>query len=269
MNTNVSDMKQPWRGFWQVINDDAGVDIEPFNRTTLAVRPSAGYTIYSAHYFMEIRTLGKRPVPKSGWIPSDEEMIEAFPLVYSIGGRCSWRKSNEGWTGKHEIRLAHDPGIERNSFSRRFEVKGNREAFVQSNRDLEPREESWRQLSGPGTTPLSGAWKTESDFEDWLMIATSAHYGVMRAGKNRPKLLGDGESIEKEETLALCKQFGSNFGARIETSETFENWPFTGNVMGYETRKHETFRISDVSINQFTLSIPPLEFSVQWERLDE
>ena len=259
-------MDKPWCGFWQLLTDDTGLEIVPFNRTSLAVRPSIGYTVYSENHFIEIRILGKRAVPASGWAPSDEEIIAAFPLEYSVGGWCSWTESGDGWTAKHRVDMARDPRLEGESFHRTMKFEEVHGVSVRSVKNAGLTEEKWRKLSGPGTTPLSGAWKVDREKERWMSIVTSAHYGVMRAGINRPKVPSRGDEYSDEEILTLCKECRSNAGARIETQETFENWPFVGTINGYETRKHETFRISNVKEDRFTISIPPMTFSEEWTR---
>ena len=260
-------MDKPWCGFWQILTDDTGLEIVPFNRTSLAVRPLIGYLVYSENHFIEIRILGKRAVPASGWAPSDEEMIAAFPLEYSVGGWCSWTESDDGWDAEHRIDMARDPRLEGESFHRTMKFEGNHGVFVSSIKNEGSTEEKWRKLSGPGTTPLSGAWKVESEKERWMSIVTSAHYGVMRASINRPKVPSQGDEFNDAEILALCKECGLNAGARIETPETFENWPFVATFHGYETRKHDTFRISNVKEDRFTITIPPSSFSEEWTRL--
>ena len=260
-------MDIPWCGFWQLLTDDTGLEIVPFNRTSLAVRPLIGYTVYSENHFIEIRILGKRVVPASGYAPSDEEIIAAFPLEYSVGGWCSWTESDDGWAAEHRIDMARDPRLEGKSFNRTMKFKEVHGVSVRSVKNAELTEEKWRKLSGPGMTPLSGAWKVESETERWMSIVTSAHYGVMRAGINRSKVPSQGDEFNDAEILALCKECGSNAGARIETPETFENWPFVATNHGYETRKHDTFKISNVKEDRFTISIPPSSFSEEWTRL--
>ena len=127
-------------------------------------------------------------------------------------------------------------------------------------------EENWRKLSGEGTTPLAGAWETKSEHEHWMSIVTSAHYGVIQAGTGRPTAPSEGDEYSDAEIVSMWERFGANAGARIETPQTFEHWPFLGgNAPGYEARKHPTFRVSDVNGDRHMLSIPPYVPSDQAE----
>ncbi len=249
-------MKQPWNGFWQMLTDDEDVDFVPLRDTTVAIRSAAGFSVYTGDHFIELLTQGKCQPPAT-WPPTEAEAVEMYPHFYAIGGSCSWTELEEGWLAEHNIEMASDPRIEGISLSYTVNFQDNHCLCKRAFPDGKIVEENWRKLSGAGDTPLAGAWESEDKHGRWMSLVTQGHYGVMRAGTERPRAPSQGVSFSDTEIYKLFNEFGVNVGARLETPSTFDNWPFLSQVPGYETRKHESFHIKFVDENRLIMSIPP------------
>ena len=261
-------MTRPWCGFWQLLGDDSGVDIVEHDKTTIAVRPSIGYSIYSESHFIEIRVSGKRQLPSSSDGYTDAEKAGLFRLFQATAGRCSWRESADGWTAEHAITMASDPRNEGSQLQYEMSFRGDRSTGRRALPEGGYADESWRRLSGASTTRLGGAWGINTAQQRWMSIATDAHYGVVRAGTDRPGSPSRADGYSDAEIASMWERFGANAGARIETDQTFEHWPFIGgNDPGYEARKHPTFRVSDVGEDRYTLAIPPFVSGEEWTKL--
>jgi hypothetical protein len=65
-------MANPWEGFWQILSDSEDEDVVPFKNTTIAVRKTLGFVVFTRRHFMEISVIGKRPVV-AGYPPTELE----------------------------------------------------------------------------------------------------------------------------------------------------------------------------------------------------
>jgi len=256
----------PWYGFWQLVTDEPE-DIIPHNKTTIAQRPHIGFSLYTENHFIEVRSLGLRQLLKAAE-PDEAETISYFNLLHVCAGRCMWKQSGTEWQAEHHLTDAHDPRMEGIKLLHRFKFDGDECACIRQMPDGGEVIETWRRLSGKGMSPLAGAWQSDDpEFGRWFYLVTAGHYGVIRNSPDRLKKAA-GETYSSDETMAIFRDFGFNVSARLETSQTFDHWPFMSQIPGYETRKHQTFQIISASEDAFSAAIPPHIPAQTWERLD-
>jgi hypothetical protein len=235
-------MTNPWEGFWQVVYDDPRDEIVPRDElyTTISLRRS-GFSVYAGGRFLHIRAeSGRRP--PSGWPPTDAERIAWARTASSAAGTCAWRSVDGGWVGEHEISMAPDPRDTGSSSTLRATIDGT-QADVVIESGGAPTRETWRRLSGPGSSPLAGAWGATGERDRWMFLVTEGHYGVVRQDLER-RMPAAGEALGDDELLRISDGFGSNAGAIVVTATSFDNHPFlSSNAAGYEALKHPTFKI--------------------------
>lgn len=242
-------------GCWQVLYDDPEVEVVPVANTTLAIRPF-GLVLYSGSSFIHIRVpKGRRP---QGWPPSPSAMVEYFRGSTAAGGWAGWQETRSGWIVEHRIEMAPDPRLEGTRVTYEVAITGDRAEVHLLGAGRDDAVERWRRLSGPGISPLVGAWEQRSDQDRWLYLVTAGHFGVMRADLDRPAIGHDAE-LTDDEVASLVDTCGANAGAHVMTPGTFDHWPMiASSVAGYEIRKHQTFRLVDVAPNQFRATLPGL-----------
>lgn len=261
-------MAEPWEGFWQVESDSDDEDVIPFKSTTISMRKTLGFVIFTRKYFMEIRVDGKRrALPE--YPKTEQEAAGWMRHFQAYVGRCKWREENSTCKVDEEILMASDPRFEGQTIQSRLEFEGDqcrREGALPNGAELT---ETWRRLGGPATSPLAGAWENRSGEDWWIYLTTAGHYGVMRVSSIRPRTPSNGKEFSESEQFALLKGFGGHAGARLETKRTFDHWAMIGYLAGAEERKHPTFRIDSVKANEVTFSIPHrVEAGEVWFRID-
>jgi hypothetical protein len=262
-------MTEPWEGFWQVLSDSVDEEVVPFRNTTIALRHALEFVVLTRSHFMEIGQLEKRPGPFDR-PPTQQEAVTLFRSFRAFAGRCNWRKGEGGWLVDESVTMASDPRLEGTTIQSRLEFDGDRCLCHRNPSDGKQQSMAWRRLSGAGTSDLAGAWETGGQDERWIYLVTAGHYGVMRVSVARPRTPSHGKEFSDDEIFALSEGFGANAGARLETSRTFDHWPMIGNgALGYEARKHPTFRIESREKDRIVLSIPlRAETGEAWHRLD-
>jgi len=255
----------PWYGFWQLVTDEPE-EIIPHNRTTIAQRPHIGFSVYTENHFIEVRSLGLRQLPQAD-DPNEAEIVGYFNLLHVCAGQCMWKQASAEWQAEHHLTDAHDPRMEGATLLHRFTFNDDECTCIRQTSDGGEVTETWKRLSGKGASKLAGAWKSDDpEFGRWIYLVTGGHYGVIRNLPNRLKKAA-GETYSPAETVAIFEDFGFNVGARLETSQTFDHWPFMSQVPGYETRKHQTFQIVSASEDAFFAAIPPHIPAQSWQRL--
>jgi hypothetical protein len=247
-------MSEPWAGFWQVVFDDPEEEIIPYPPlyTTLSLR-SSGFSLYAGGYFIEIRTeKGRRP--PQGWPATTEEKIHYFRTSSACGGSCSWTKAGDSWTAEHQISTSADPRSNGSRIRYVATFDGDRARVQVTCRDGTSRSENWRRLSGVGSSPLAGVWKSTGPKDRWLFAVTAGHYAVTREDLQRPSVSAG--ALSDQAVSALCDGFGANAGAIVVSAGSFDNWPMVASsVAGFEARKHETFRLKTVEPHRLVLAL--------------
>ena len=266
MSLELMDATRPWEGFWQVLYDSTDEEVVSFRDTTMAVRPALGFSILTSGIFMELRATGRRQPPKE-WPPTKREIVSMLREFSATAGPGRWEETHGHWRGEHTITMASDPRLEGGAARLDLRIDGDHALCEKTTRDRQVRER-WRRLSGPGVTPLAGAWRSGDSDSPWLYVVTAGHYGVMNTSVDRPQRPAHRDEWSDSEVLALRDGFGANAGARLETDGTFDHWPMLGNLAGYEVRKHETFRVEEVHPDRFTAFLPPFEEGQEWRRVD-
>lgn len=151
-------MCKPWEGFWQLLPTIVDEDIVAFRSTTTTIRADHGVVIYTREHFMEFRFVSKVKPPE-GWPPTDIELVNMFRAFRATSGRCTWTQTDQGWLAEHHIEMASDPRLEGGAYNRLFEFDGD---CCRSRSTLDTErgegEANLRRLSGPGRSPLAGAW---------------------------------------------------------------------------------------------------------------
>lgn len=251
-------MAGPWEGFWQVVYDSSDEVVVPFRNTTVALRPALGFSIHTPSHFMELRSTERRNPPE-GWPPTEQEAVAMLRGFRAYAGRSRWQGENGRFTGENLITMSSDPRLEGGTCSYQLEIDGDHCICERTVPDGTRIKETWRRLSGPGSSPLAGAWESGEPDDLWVYLVTAGHYGVMRTSSDRPRQPADGNDYTDEEVYALWEGFGANAGARLETEASFDHWPMLGQVAGYEIRKHETFRLHAVGEEKFVATLPPYE----------
>ncbi len=216
---------------------------------------------------MEIGVVRKR-LPVS-WPPTEQEAVAMLRAFQAYVGHCDWREGEDGWLVEQGITMASDPRLEGTTFRGRLEIHGDRCLRERTLPNGEQFTETWRRLSGAGTSAMAGAWETGGPDERWMYLVTAGHYGVMRAESRRSRTPSQGKEFSDAELYALWQGFGANAGARLETKRTFDHWLMIAQAAGGEVRKHKTFRIESVEKNMFVTSFPPDEGPGEvWRRID-
>jgi len=254
---------RPWTGCWQQ-EASSTATITPYGSTTLARRSHSGFIVYTANHFIEIRTHAELSPPEEQ-VPSAVEMIAYFDGLSLSHGTCDWTQEGRRLVGMHTITHAMNPArigccFER-SMSCESELGGGMLQDVSDQAGM-----TWKQLGGKGRTPLAGAWESISEFGHWIYLVTQGHYAVMNVADDLSQYK-EGAEFTAEQKVELFQKTGGNIGARIETSDTFDHWPFVSQIPGYEIRKHETFRITSIEKDRFSASIPPHFPAGEWARM--
>jgi hypothetical protein len=252
-------MTRPWEGCWQVVYDADPAEADevvpyPALHTTLALR-ATGLSVYAGGHFLHIRAeRGRRP--PAGWPPTAPERVKYFRTATAFGGRCAWNPDGGDWLADHQVTTAADPRLNLCRIQYEVRVAQDRAEAKVTRPDGTGSREVWRRLSGPGSSPLAGAWESTGAAGRWLYLVTAGHYAVAREDPGRPAPpdgpLGD------EDVLKLCDGFGANAGAILVTGTTFDHWPMvTTGPAGFEARKHETFVLRAVTRNRIELGLAP------------
>jgi len=248
-------MSSPIEGFWQVIDDDKEERIIPYSAlyTTLSLR-AAGFSIYAGGYFLQIRTAtGRRP--PAGWPASRAERIGYFRTSEVVGGSYSWHETASGGTIEHRVSITADPRLRNSTFQCALDYHGDFGRVQIARRDGRRTEEAWRRLSGVGSSTLAGAWESRTANDYWMYLVTAGHYGVVNEKLDRPAV-PHANALSDDETFTLADTFGSNAGARLEGTTSFDHWPMvSSNQAGFEARKHETFRLQSVEKDRLVISL--------------
>ncbi len=243
-------------------------DVVPFKNTTIAVRKTLGFVVFTRRHFMEIRVIGKRPVVE-GYPPTEQEAAASMRRFQAYAGRCEWSERDHGLLFQEQILMASDPHLEGRIIQSRLHIDADgcrRVGKLPNGGELT---ENWRRLSGPGTSPLAGSWESRAGDDWWMYLATAGHYGVFRVASTRPRAPSKGEEFSDAELYALLMGFGAHAGARLETKRTLDHWAMIGYMAGGEERKHPTFRIDSVKGNEVVFSIPHrVETGEVWHRVD-
>jgi hypothetical protein len=257
----------PWEGYWQVLQGPADEAIVEFRNTTTAVRSGLGFSILTPRHFMELRSNGPRQPPE-GWPPTRQEAIAMLREFTAHAGDSTWQGEHGRWKAESIITMAGDPRLEGTMVRHELEIDGELARCERSMEDGTSVTETWRRLSGAGTSPLAGAWGSGDQDELWVYLVTGGHYGVIRTSSERPRGPARGNEFSDDEMFALWEGFGANCGARLETERSFDHWPMLGQVAGYEIRKHETFRLITVEDDRFVAVLPPYEEPGEgWRRI--
>jgi hypothetical protein len=160
---------------------------------------------------MEISIVGKRPLV-AGYPPTEQEAAASMRQFQAYAGRCEWSERDGGLVVQEQILMASDPRLEERIIQSRLQIDGEgcrRVGKLPNGRELT---ENWRRLSGPGTSPLAGAWETRSGDDWWMYLATAGHYGVFRVASTRPRTPAKGEEFSDAELYALLMGFGAHAG---------------------------------------------------------
>jgi hypothetical protein len=261
--------QQPWEGFWQVVyaDDDEEIVSYPPLFTTVSLRRS-GFSVYTGRFFVEIRTAtGRRP--PAGWPPTEAETIAGFRSARALGGPCTWSATRGGFEVEHVPTMAHDPRLSGRRFRSTASIEGDAARVQRVDAEGHREDEVWRRLSGPGSSPLAGAWESGGEGERWLYLVTAGHFGVMREAPGRV-FPARGE-LSDAEVAALRQGSGANAGARVETRVSFDHWPMiaTSNPGPIDCRKHETFRIIKLGPDTFEAALAlDASDAAEWRRLE-
>lgn len=221
--------------------------------------------MYTENHFIEINTHVEL-TPPADRAPSSEEMAEYFDGMSLHHGTCSWSRGKNECTGEHIITHAMDPRHIGGCYKRTVSCEDERGGSTLQQDSKEEGEVSWRQLGREGSTPLAGAWESISEFGHWIYLVTQGHYAVMNVAIDITDDNGVAE-FTAEQKAELFQKTGGNIGARIETSDTFDHWPFLSQIPGYEIRKHETFLITSAEKDRFFASIPPHFPAGEWTKM--
>lgn len=240
-------MTNTWVGFWQVIYDNNDDEIVPYPPlyTSMSLRRS-GFSAYTDTHYIELRAAANRR-PPAGWPATDTEQRAWHDTIIVACGTCTWRPDRAGWNVEHHPEAAGG-GLPPLDTLRQAKLDGH-EATVGHER--------WRRLSGAGSTPLAGAWRQEHPGEQWLYLVTAGHYAVAR--------------INLDREASTTDRIGANAGARVEGSRSFDHWPFitTSGVGAMDARKHETFRLTELTDNAFSAGFAnDGADAVEWQRIE-
>ena len=212
--------------------------------------------------------LGKRPVVAE-YPPTQQEAAASMRQFQAYAGRCEWSEEEGSLLVHEKIQMASDPRLEGRTIQSKLHLDTDRCHRMGKLPNGGETTENWRRLSGPGTSPMAGAWESRSGDDWWMYLATAGHYGVFRVASNRPRAPSKGEEFSDAELYALLMGFGAHAGARLETTRTFDHWAMIGYMAGGEERKHPTFRIESVKENEVVFSIPHrVEKGEVWRRID-
>lgn len=255
----------PWYGCWQLVAPEPE-EIVQHQNTTIANRSHLGFSLYTASHFIEVRSLGARPLLQSR-DPDEAEAVAAFHLLHICAGQCTWTETSGGWEGEHHITDGLNPQLEGALLQHRVTFDGDRCSGTRQLPAGGAVAETWRRLSGKGDARLAGAWQSDDpEFGRWTYLVTGGHYGVVRNAAQRLKK-APGDAYSPAEIAALLEAFGFNVGARLETAHTFDHWPFMAQFPGYEARKHPTFQLISVAEDAFSAAIPPFIPAQEWKRV--
>lgn len=261
------DLSGPWEGYWQILEDRAQEEIVEFRNTTTALRPGLGFVILTSRHFMDIRSTAPRQPPED-WPPTRVEAIAMLREFAAIAGDSTWQEQDGQWSAESMITMASDPRLEGSMVRHILEIDGDTCRSESTRQDGSSAIETWRRLSGAGSTPLAGAWESGGPEDLWMYLVTAGHYGVIRTSSNRPRVPANGDDFDDDEIFALWEGFGANAGARLETAGSFDHWPMLSQVAGYEIRKHQTFRLITVEDHRFVAVLPPYEDADEgWRRI--
>lgn len=257
----------PWYGCWQLVTHEPE-EIVQHQNTTIANRSQLGFSLYTASHFIEARSLGARQLLQAKE-PDEAEAVAAFQLLHACAGRCTWTQTNGEWTAEHHLTDALDPRLEGTTLQHRFAFDGDRCTCTRQLPAGGEVTESWRRLSGKGAAPLAGAWQSDDPvFGRWTYLVTGGHYGVVRNVAQRLRK-APGDDYSPAEIATLFEEFGFNIGARLETAQSFDHWPFMAQFPGYEARKHPTFQLVSVAEEAFSAAIPPHLPAQEWKRVGQ
>ena len=264
----MNSVTRPWEGCWQVIYDDLDEEIISYPPlfTTMSLRRS-GLSIYTSNFFIEIRTASGR-TPPAGWPATEAETIAGFKSASAHGGSCRWRTVSDGFEVEHIPTMSHDPKVSGRAFRYSVLIDGDVARVKRTGNDGRSEDEVWRRLSGAGSSPLAGAWESESDGQRWLYLVTAGHFGVMRQKQNR--VISTDVELSDREIAEIARETSANAGARLETGVSFDHWPMitTGTPGTIDCRKHETFRIVAIENSVFVAALKlDATDATEWRRL--
>jgi hypothetical protein len=261
LKSTEEDMSGTFEGFWQVLVPDPAEGVRPEAGITLADR-AIGCWLYLGGYYWEFWAhKGREPV--THWPYSVKEAATMFRSHRATMGRYREHPDADGFRIVHTPEIAVDPG-HMHPFEHRVRVTGA-SAAVEASKPVAGRETaaSWRQLSGPGTSPLAGVWESAGD-ERYVYAVTAAHYAIMRTSVPST----DGDPTDDIEAARLFRERSLNAGAHLLASRTFDHWPMFGSTAGYEVAKHPTFYLRDLAADSFTMVFDPADTEAStWRRL--
>src|SRR6266581_6232553 len=163
-----------------------------------AVRKKLGFVVFTRRHFMEISVVGKRPVAER-YPPTEQEAAASMRQFQAYAGRCDWSEEDGRLLVHEKILMASDPRLEGSVIQSRLRLDADRchrTGKLPKGGELT---ENWRRLSGPGTSPLAGAWETRPGDDWWMYLATAGHYGVFRVASTRPRAPSKGEEFSDAE----------------------------------------------------------------------
>jgi hypothetical protein len=251
-------------GFWQLLVEDEAERVEPLRNTTIAVR-TAGCRVYAGGRYMEFRAEKERPFP-ADWPPTDEEAVRMFRTHVARFGSFTCADDRDAFVVDHRPELAVDPRHLSGRYRLRFRLEGDEAATESADGDTGD-DGRWRRLSGRGSSPLAGAWESVGEGERFVYLVTAGHYGVMRVEHHGVDTAAAGPNSDAG-AARLFEARSLNAGAHLLASRTFDHWPMFASTAGYEIRKHPTFWLKRIAIDEFEMSFgPDDEASGVWRRL--
>ncbi len=247
-------MDAPFDGFWQVLFDDPDEDVVEFGDTTIPVRESSCW-IYAGGQYMELWA-DKHNEPITAWPPDEATASRLFRTHRALAGGATWREDGDGFLVEHHPEMSVQPALDGRPYRTRLRIEGDR-AFAEPLDDSLRAPARWRRLSGRGSLPLAGAWRSEdAEGQLWLYTVTAGHYGVMRSdiGEAAPP---HGRQPTDEEAANLFTSRSMNAGSHLLGSQTFDHWPMFASTAGYGAGKHPTFYLKELNRDDFVMTFDP------------
>ena len=80
---------------------------------------------------------------------------------------------------------------------------------------LPPPTDRYRRLSAPGSSPLAGGWRLESDERDGIMCMTDNQYRYLVIDRNRPETADPAGDLSDAEAARLFYSFDAQGGSYV------------------------------------------------------
>lgn len=245
-------MLEPWEGAWAPLAE---------GRHGLVLVTRSHYSIIEG---------AEDRKPATSQPPAEAEAAALFRSLVAAGGKSIISPSEGGWILDLTPTISRNPWAEGVSLRMAARIDGDRAVFQDVRADAtRGGEAAYRRASGPGASPMAGAWEMASERRNGLLLQTDSHYTLIETSKDRPRPETPSTRLSDAEVAVLYAGLTAQAGTYTISGSTMTRRPLLAHnpaLQGIDAAVE--FKLEGDTLRRFLRRPDGSTVEVVWRRID-